>query len=184
LEIDMIRLLSTAGVLAASLALASPVSALSFTFSDGGGDGFGSQTLDSGSDFILYLAGNDDGQEEVFTTFTATAAADGTISGWWAYFTDDLPSYDPAGFFVESVVTQLTDPGEFDPQDGTFSFSVQSGDEFGFYVESIDGVFGRGFASFSTTGPIDLGAVPLPAGLPLLVTGFGLLAVARKRRRG
>jgi hypothetical protein len=166
--------LAFAAALAAATA-ASPASAAFTLSNDLGGDGF--VVINSPTAFTLYSA--NDGTGNNVTSFTQLAEAASTISGKWRYFTYDVDgsSFDPAGFVVNGVLTQLTTNGIPRPsvQVGTFSFSVNPGDSYGFFVRTTDGALGRGV--------LTVGAVPEPASWAMLIAGFGLVGAAARRRR-
>jgi hypothetical protein len=157
----------------AALGAASPAAAVFTLNNDLGGDGF----VVSNSPTIFTIYGANDGTGGNVTSFGEIAAA--AISGKFRYFTYDVDgsSFDPAGYFVNGVFTQLSTNGQPRPafQIGTFSFTVTAGDSYGFYVRTTDGALGR--------GALTVGAVPEPASWAMLIAGFGLVgAVARRRR--
>lgn len=175
--------LALAAALAAS-AFATSASALTFDLTTIPGDGSGTQSVDAGPLFGLSLTGNDNGVSDIVTAFTATATMDGTVEGAWFYETSDVDGafWDPAGYFVNALFTPLTDDAGADVQSGLFSFAVMAGDDFGFYVESRDGILGTATATFVGSGPF-VAPVPLPASLPLALVGLGGLAALRRRKK-
>jgi len=155
----------------AFIAFAAPAQA-ALTFSNGGGDGF-VVAPDGPWDFTLF--GNDDGQEDIVSTFGDTAAVFQTIRGKFLYQTaDDEGFWDPAGYFINATQFQLSDD-DLTSNSGVFSFTVNPGDNFGFYVSSDDGDLGR--------GQLSVGAVPEPASWAMLIAGFGLVGAISRRRR-
>lgn len=167
----------------AALALTSAIiisgSALADTFTlanDNGGDGY-SVPFGSGVD----LFGADNGVGANYTTYTATALSDQLISINWIYHTDDAdPSYDPAGYVINGVFSQLTNSAGPNDQSGSFLVNVLTGDIYGIYVYSTDSLFGRGDLAVTPS------ETPLPAALPLFATGLGTLGAfswRRKRRK-
>jgi len=162
-------------VAAAAVSVAAPAAATFMINNDLGGDGF--VVTNGPVAFSLYSA--NDGTDGNVTSYTMTAAADATISGRWRFFTYDVDgsSFDPAGFVINGVLTQLSTNGVPRPsfQFGTYSFNVSAGDVFGFYVRTTDGSLGRGV--------LTVNAIPEPASWAMLIAGFGLVgAVARRRR--
>ena len=159
----------------AAATAATPATA-AFTLNNSlGGDGF----VVSNSPTVFTLYSNNDDIDNNVTSFTQVAGAAATISGKWRFYTFDVDgsSFDPAGFVINGVLTQLTTNGIARPatQTGTFSFAVNEGDTYGFFVRSTDGALGRGVFT--------VGAVPEPASWAMLIAGFGLVgAVARRRR--
>ena len=155
--------------------IAAAPAAATFTLTNSaGGDGF--VVINSPTVFTLF-SGND-GTGNNVTSFTTTAAAATTISGKWRYYTFDVDgsSFDPAGFLLNGVRTQLTTNGIPRPafQTGTFSFAVNAGDSYGFFVRTTDGALGRGVMT--------IGAVPEPQSWVMLIAGFGLVGAAARRR--
>jgi hypothetical protein len=168
------KTLAFIAALAAATA-ATPASAAFTLTNSQGGDGF--VVVISPTVFTLYS--NNDGIDNNVTGYTTLAEAAATISGKWRFYTFDVDgsSFDPGGFVVNGVLTQLTSNGIARPafQTGTFNFSVNAGDTYGFFVRSTDGALGRGVMT--------IGAVPEPASWAMLIAGFGLVgAVARRRR--
>ena len=159
---------------AVAVSMAAPAAA-TFTLNNSlGGDGF---VVTNGAAFTLY-SGND-GTDNNVTSFTTTATAAATISGRWRFYTFDVDgsSFDPAGFVINGVLTQLTTNGIPRPalQFGTYSFNVNAGDNFGFFVRTTDGALGRGVFTVN--------AVPEPSSWAMLIAGFGLVGAAARRRR-
>ena len=159
----------------AAATAATPAAAVFTLNNDLGGDGF----VVSNSPTVFTLYSNNDDIDGNVTSYTQLAEAAATISGKWRFYTFDVDgsSFDPGGFVVNGVLTQLTTNGIPRPstQSGTFSFAVNAGDTYGFYIRSTDGALGRGV--------LTIGAVPEPASWAMLIAGFGLVgAVARRRR--
>jgi hypothetical protein len=107
------------------------------------------------------------------------------VSFDWDYSTDDDPEYDPYGYLLNGVFTQLT-INNFDiNQSGSVSFSVLAGDVFGFRQNSNDSSFGRASTTISNfNGPLAAsGPASVPGPLPLLGAGaaFGWSRQLRKR---
>jgi hypothetical protein len=159
----------------AAATAATPAAAVFTLNNDLGGDGF----VVSNSPTVFTLYSNNDGIDNNVTSYTQLAEGAATISGKWRFYTFDVDgsSFDPAGFVVNGVLTQLTTNGIPRPstQSGTFSFSVNAGDTYGFFVRSTDGALGRGVMT--------IGAVPEPASWAMLIAGFGLVGAAARRRR-
>jgi hypothetical protein len=85
----------------------------------------------------------------------------------WTYTSYDCcgPFYDPAGYILNGVYTQLTDSGGNSSQSGVFTASVLLGQTYGLYVYSVDSLLGRGEISAQAT-------TPLPSTWLMLLSGF------------
>lgn len=152
-----------------------------WTLVTGEGDGYVDA---SGAPGRLWIYGSDNGNHEVpvplpaYTDYLITAPGTGLVEVSLLYrsFDTDGPEWDPAGYVVNGVRTQLSDDAG-DVSQGAFrvSFAVNEGDTFGFYVYSLDGLWGRGAAG---VGPIPEPATYALMGLGLLLVGF----VARRMR--
>jgi hypothetical protein len=170
----------TFAALALTLAIAVSGPALADTFTlanDNGGDGF-VNLLANGPD--LFGANNGDIEFGFanYTTYTATALSDQTFNLNWVYHTeDDDPSFDPAGYVINGVFTQLTNDAGPNDQSGSFAVSVLTNDVYGIYVFSTDSCCGR--ADIAVTSS----ETPLPATLPLFATGLGTFGFLRWRRK-
>ncbi len=118
-----------------------------------------------------------------YTTYTTSSSSDRTLSFGWSYSTSDDGSwYDPAGYVIDGVYTQLTpDNYPYTLSDGTVIYSgivtlnLLAGQTYGFYVYSYDSMCGG--------AQIAISYVPLPAALPLFASALlGVGAVARRKR--
>lgn len=129
-----------------------------------------------------------------FETFDAVsiyftvAETNGFVSGDFSYLTfDEDGGFDPAGYFVNSNLTQLSDDslttfdGEGPIQFGSFSFNVMTGDTWGFYINATDNCCGA--SEFSVNATFEPGVVPEPASWAMLIAGFGLVGASMRRRR-
>ena len=97
----------------------------------------------SGQPYSIEMTSSDGpGSGLNITSFTITVPASGTISFNWDYASaNSSPMYDPFGYSVNGVYTQLTDDGGSLNQSGTASVAVNAGDVFAFQARSIDQLF-------------------------------------------
>lgn len=174
--------------------LSSPAQALGFsgaydptnwtTSFGGGGDG-SVDTSDAPNS--ITITGPDNNQANSYIDYTITAVGTGNVSFSWLYQTADInPNQDGFGYLLGGTFTMLTDDASLNPT-GTSSFSVNSGDLFGYRVFSTDGKFGSGIAtvySFSAPDPTNSGPsqAEVPAPLPLF-GAMGTYAWSRRLRR-
>ena len=169
------------GLVCGSAAIAS---ADTFTLTNtNSGDGF--VTLIPGG-FDLVGSNNgfpDEDPVESFTDYTATAFAAETPTFNWSYTTNDCCGslFDPAGYIINGVRTQLSTDGNVQGQfdtSGILSFTLNAGDTYGFYVHTRDGFFGT--ADIAVTS---VAATPIPAALPLFASALGGLGFVGWRRK-
>jgi hypothetical protein len=167
--------LSAAAAVAAFIAV--PAGAVGF-INTLGGDG----TFAFGpAPYFATITGSDDDINDNIAQYTEIVPVSMIYDFIWKYTTLDLDgsAFDPAGYVLNGIYTQLTvDDLPFGSmQSGGFSLSLDAGDEFGFYVETTDGVLGPGVLSFG------IGVIPEPATWAMLITGFGLVGFVARRRR-
>lgn len=130
------------------------------------------------------LSGGDNQTSEAgFTSYADIATFTQTIFGTFGYSTNDGAVYDPAGYVVNGSRVQLTNNAGLNSQNGSFSFLVNAGDEYGFYVNTTDNIVGRG--NIAVMSNAFTAAVPEPATWAMMLLGFGMIGAAvRYRRRG
>ena len=121
----------------------------------------------TGAPNSISLTSSNSGTENIQNTdFTIAAASAGTVSFDWSFSTNDGGSrYDPFGYLLNGSFTQLTDDDGSRNQAGSASFSVLSGDVFGFRQNTVDGVYG---AATTTVSNFNAPAAAVPAPLPIL----------------
>jgi hypothetical protein len=146
-----------------------------WTFQNTGGstDGF---VDTSGAPASIRLVGGNSGSGTLGdTNFTIAAAASGTLTFHWSYFSIDSGPFDAAYFLLNGAPTFLADNGH--QGSGDFSIALTSGNVFGFRVESLDNVAGPGELTISNFN------APVPEGSTLSLLALGALGVAMVMRR-
>lgn len=181
---------------AVTLLVAHPVSAAgfsgdydpsNFTLINDNADGF-VDTTNAPLSVTLQGGNNGSGFPPGQTSYTTTAQGDGQVSFDFNYTTMDRdgPSFDPFGFLLNNVFTQLSDSSGPRSQSGSTSFLVMSGDIFGFAIQTVDNAFGPASVTISSfhapaSEPAD---VPEPAStLGLLALGAFGAGSALKRKQ-
>lgn len=156
---------------------------LNFALNTGGGSGAVIDTSNPAGFFTTSFAmtGSDTGTlGSVVTDYSANTGDTGyQVTGEYAFLTADIngPFYDPFGFVKGGVLTQLTDSSGSAAQTGTFSFFVGKGSSFGWYIDAVDDQLGAGMVSVGA----NITAVPLPAGVWLLLGAIGVMGAMRRR---
>jgi hypothetical protein len=138
------------------------------------GDGF-IDTSGSPGSISLYGA-NDFLFSNQSTDFTIAAPLAGTVSFDWSFSTSDGPFWDPFGYLLNGGFIQLSDDSS-QAQSGSTSFSVLTGDVFGFRQNSRDSCCGRALTTISNF------TAPVPGPLPLLGAGTAWGYSRRLRHR-
>jgi hypothetical protein len=143
------------------------------------------------------ITGSDNGAGENTTFYTQTFAASAIVSFSWQYASLDssgLGTYDPAGWVVThagtSVETQLSVDADTSDS-GTTSVTVLAGDTFGFYVYTIDSMYGPGMLAINEDlslpppppPPPPPPAIPEPQNAVLMMAGLAALFAAVRRRK-
>jgi hypothetical protein len=149
-----------------------------FSLTNSNADGF---VNTSGAPASISITGGDNGSSSFGSTkFFTTAAAAGLVSFDWNYSTQDAQSFDPFGFNLNGIFTQLTNSFGAQSQFGTASFNVALGDTFGFEVQTIDNIFGRATVTISNFNALAPTPIPTPALLPGLI-GMGVAALRQRK---
>jgi MYXO-CTERM domain-containing protein len=153
-------------------------------YNDDGGNG-----SISGSYPAFTITGSDDGSGNYDGAFyVQTYAVAATVTFTWQYESFDTSGtvYDPAGWILNGVETQLSvngDPGT--TSSGTFSWNVKAGDTFGWYVVSEDSIGGAGVLAVNQDLPPPPPPIPEPQEAMLMLAGLAaLFAAARRPRHG
>jgi len=182
----MIKSLRTAALVVGTAALAggSVGAHAAYTFyNDDGGNG----TL-SGSYPAFTITGSDDASGNDDTAFyVQTYAAATTIEFTWQYASNDTGGsvYDPAGWILDGVETQLSvDGGPGTGSSGAFTVAVSAGQTFGWYVHSLDSTGGAGLLAVNEALPPPPPPVPEPGQAALALAGLAALLAAARRRNG
>jgi len=154
-----------------------------WTLFTGTGDGSVDTSLAPSS---IDLRGSDTGSGDfITTTFTIGSPGDGTVSFSWDYdsFNVDGPFFDPAGFVLNGLLTQLTNDGGPDVQSGVLNVLVSTGDVFGFYVSTLDDALGEALISISNFSA-PAASIPEPGTFLLMGTGLiGLIGFGWRKRK-
>ena len=140
----------------------------------------------SGSYPAFTITGSDNGSGEDTALYQQTFTSSEVISFTWKYASSDTggPVNDPAGWSLNGTETQLSingDPGT--TSSGTFSWTVQAGDTFAFYVFSVDSLFGAGMLAINEDLPPPPPPVPEPGSAALMMAGLAALFAAVRRRK-
>jgi len=180
----MNKTLRTVALAAGAAALAgwSGGAQAAYTFYDDDG---GNGTL-SGTYPTFTITGSNDGSGNEDTAFyVQTYASATTLSFTWQYESFDSGGsiYDPAGWILDGVETQLSlDGGPGTTSSGSLSVDVGAGQTFGWYLHSFDSTGGPGVLAVNEDLP---SAVPEPGDAAMMMAGLAaLLAAARPRRNG
>ena len=149
-----------------------------WTLTNSNADGFVDTSNAPGS--ISLTGGNNWSYESGQTAYTTTAAVNSLVSFNWYYSTTDWePYYDPFGFLLNGVFTELTDPWGSQSQSGTYSTLLNAGDIFGFAVNTTDNSYGSASVTISD---FEATQVPEPASV-LGLLAFGALGAGAKLKR-
>lgn len=115
-------------------------------------------------------------------SYTIEVAETGTISFDYVFGGTDF-GWGSAGALLNGAQTTLPGATRLNSSPGqTFSafFNVNAGDTFGFFSNSVDGIFGSTTLNVSNFQAVGVAAVPLPASLLLLLTALGGLMLRRR----
>lgn len=174
---------------ACALAGFSANSNASFVFSnDAQGDGSIAITS-AGSDPAFTITGSNNGTGGDTALYTETVAASQFITFTWQYASADTGGtvYDPAGYILNGVETQLSVNGG--PGTGSSgevdNLLLQQGDVFGFYVYSQDSLYGAGMLAVNEPlpPPPPPPAIPEPGNTALMMAGLATLFAAARARK-
>ncbi len=110
---------------------------------------------------VMTVTGGNAGKKGI-TVFSADAMIGGTVTFQWTYQSFDMPCYDNGGYFINDQFTVIA-CNQSGPLGGFDTFTVESGDTFGFGVRTGDGLEGAGtfkvldFAFSGVMGPAEIG---------------------------
>jgi len=140
------------------------------------------------------ITGSNDGAGENTSTYTQTFTSSAVVSFSWQYASLDSSghsTYDPAGWLVThdgtTVDTQLSVDADISDS-GTATVSVAAGDTFGFFVFTIDSLYGPGILAINEDlvlppPPPPPPAIPEPQDAALMMAGLAALFAAARRRK-
>ncbi len=115
------------------------------------------------------------------TSFSITPTTGWFIGFDWQYSTTDGPLWDPAGYSINGVFTQLSNDAGSQSQSGQVrNLLIVPGDVFAFEQRSLDSAAGRAqmtISSFSATVPEPASFIPVAVGF----AAFGVRAFRRRR---
>lgn len=118
------------------------------------------------------------------TDFTIASTADGVVSFDWFYTTTDIDgsTFDPFGWILNGIFTQLSVNELFGTQSGLTTFNVLAGDIFGFSQRATDSDLGSAFTRISNfSAPA---VVPIPAAAWLFGSALlGFFGFSRKKSK-
>jgi len=144
----------------------------------------GSFDLGNAPDSIRLQGGDNQGFGTGGAYFSITLTTDDTLGFSWAFNATETPFWDPIGYSIDGVFTQLTNDGGPLFQSGTVvGLSVRAGQTFAFEARSLDNVGGPStltISDFSSTS-----AVPEPTSFAIFgctVAGMSLLRIRKKSR--
>jgi len=144
--------------------------------------GSGSIDISGAPNNISFISGNSSFADNTYIEIAAPGA--GVVSLSWSYTTNDWgPQYDYPFYIINGVKTTFSSFSLFGSktQSGTETFSVYSGDVFGFGAYTTDGGFGvctiNTFSFSLPTAPIALTSI-------LSVFGLAGIAVFFRQRKG
>ncbi|NNF16778.1 MAG: hypothetical protein HKN70_08515 [Gammaproteobacteria bacterium] len=135
--------------------------------------GNGTVTPASGDAAMITLK-SDDSETGGFTDLFITVVTAGVISFDWFFTNDDLATFETGGYVLNGLRTDLTGgSGTTSVITMTEMVTVASGDVFGFFVESVDGIADPGYLDISEfNGPAQ---VPVPAAAWLLLSAIAVM---------
>jgi PEP-CTERM motif len=146
----------------------------------------GAVDTSSAPDFITMVGGDNGSGGPGEILFSMIAPHNDSFAFNWTYLTFDFDgsAFDPAGYEIDGVKTQLS------PSSSEFGFlgsgvttvNLTSGESFGFYVDSTDNDLGPAILQVSAG---DSTSVPEPSTLALLIIGamlFGVIAFQHRQR--
>jgi hypothetical protein len=126
----------------------------------------------NGLSFVL-IGGNTGSGVFGTTDFTSLAQNTGTVEFHYSYASFDTPGFDFAGYLLGNTRVQLAG---IDGEAGLGSFSVSSGQSYGWYVNTLDNTGEPGSLTVTFT-PVASTPAPEPAGFAFALIGSAALVV-------
>ncbi|MBY0504750.1 MAG: PEP-CTERM sorting domain-containing protein [Bryobacteraceae bacterium] len=173
------RAIWLAGILASSLhaAFIAPYAPGNFTLTNIQADGI----MDFRPNGSLVITGGNDGSILPGSTrVLATAAGSGLVTFNFSYSVLDDAFFEVAGYMLGNTRFEFADRnGVAD----VVSFSVNAGQTFGFYVDTVDNLGEPGYLTITNfEAPLGSGGAPVPEPSTWLSAGLALLCVAAHRK--
>ena len=141
----------------------------------------GNGTITGSYPSFTLTGANGIGARVSLTSYTGVIDSEQLLTFNYTYtsYDEDGADFDPAGYMLNGQMYQLSPNGIYGPItiNGTVSLSLHSGDNFGWYVRSMDSLLGP------ATLAISVSAVPESETYAMLLAGLGLVGVASRRKR-
>lgn len=174
-------LLLAASAFPAAISFSGAYAPINWNLTTNGGDG---SVFTGNAPNSILLQGSDTGADmQIVTLYSITVPVNIVLDFFWRYdsFDVDGPGFDPAGYSINGVFTQLSSNAGLSNQTGSVTgLSLTAGQVFAFYVDSGDDLFGRAQIEIFGSDP-NQASLPEPGTWALMGAGTILLGVWRRR---